>query len=159
MRLFRQKRRGDWSGVFAAMAERLASPAPDRGPERLLAIPGSVGELIDRIAMLEITSRRSRDDQASHDARGELAALKDSLRRSGLDHPGLGALRKGLAAVDERLLTVEDEIRSCERADECGERLVALARSLVTANDRRAAIKRDIDRLFHSPSPAEKRCA
>ncbi|MGD1017396.1 MAG: tetratricopeptide repeat protein [Roseiarcus sp.] len=159
MRLFRQKRRGDWSGVFAAMAERLASPAPDRGPERLLAIPGSVGELIDRIAMLEITSRRSRDDQASHDARGELAALEDSLRRSGLDHPGLGALRKGLAAVDERLLTVEDEIRSCERADECGERLVALARSLVTANDRRAAIKRDIDRLFHSPSPAEKRCA
>jgi tetratricopeptide (TPR) repeat protein len=159
MRLFRQKRRGDWSGVFAAMAVRLASPAQDRGPERLLAIPGSVGELIDRIAMLEITSRRSRDDQASRGARGELAALEDCLRRSGLDHPGLGALRKGLAAVDERLLAVEDEIRSCEREDECGERLVALARSLVTANDRRAAIKRDIDRLFRSPTPAEKRCA
>lgn len=159
MRLFRQKRRGEWSGVFAAMAERLASPAQDRGPERLLAIPGSVGELIDRIAMLEITSRRSRDDQASRGARGELAALEDCLRRSGLDHPGLGALRKGLAAVDERLLAVEDEIRSCEREDEFGERLVALARSLVTANDRRAAIKRDIDRLFRSPTPAEKRCA
>jgi tetratricopeptide (TPR) repeat protein len=159
MRLFRQKRRGDWSGVFAEMAERLASPARDAGSERLVAIPGAVGELIDRIAMLEIKSRPRRDGEASRGARGELEALEDCLRRSGFDHPSLGPLKQGLAAVDERLLEVEDEIRACERKDEFGERFVALARSLMTANDRRAAIKRDIDRLFSSPIPAEKRCA
>jgi hypothetical protein len=159
MRLFRQKRRGDWSGVFAEMAERLASPARDRGPERLVAIPCPVGELIDRIAMQEIKSRRFRDGEASRDARGELEALEDCLRRSGLGHPSLGALKQGLAAVDERLLDVEDEIRSCERDEQFGERFVALVRSLMTTNDRRAALKRDIDRLFNSPIPAEKRCA
>jgi hypothetical protein len=159
MRLFRQKRRGDWSGVFAEMAERLAAPARDRGPERLVAIPAALGELIDKIAMLEIRSRRGRDEEASRCARWELEALEDCLRRSGLDHPGLGALKQRLAAVDERLLEVEDEIRACEKEDEFDERFVALARSLVTAGDRRAAIKRDIDRLFRSPVSADKRSA
>ena len=79
MRLFRQKRRGDWSGVFAAMAERLASPAQDRGPAAA-ARHSRLRRRADRqIAILEITSRRSRDDEASRNVRGELAALEDGL--------------------------------------------------------------------------------
>ena len=66
MRLFRQKRRGDWSGVFAEMAARLGSPAENTAPERLIAIPGAVGELIDKITILEIKLRRIVDDRQSH---------------------------------------------------------------------------------------------
>src|SRR5208282_5160618 len=103
MRLFRQKQRGVWSNVFADMAERLASLAQNRSAERLIAIPSAVGELIDRITILEIKSRRISDGDNSRAVRGELEALEDCLRRARLDHPGLGALKADLTAANERL--------------------------------------------------------
>ena len=86
----------------------------------------------------------------------ELGLLEDSLRRAGLDHSGLGALKADLAAVNERLWDVEDEIRLCEENGEFGERFVALARSVYAINDRRAALKREIDCLFNSAIVEEK---
>ena len=156
MRLFRQKQRGDWSGVFAAMAARLASPAADGGAGRLIAIPGAVGELIDKIAILEIKSRRISDGDKLRNVRRELALLERSLNGAGLDHASLGGLKGELTAVNERLWEIEDEIRSCERNGEFGDRFVALARSVHVANDRRAAIKREINRLFNSAIVEEK---
>jgi Flp pilus assembly protein TadD len=156
MRLFRQKQRGDWNGVFAEMAERLASHGQDRGAQRPIAIPGAVGELIDKITILEIKSRRVSDADKLHNVRRELELLEQSLRDARLDHPGLGALKADLAAVNERLWVVEDEIRVCEKNNEFGERFVALARSVYATNDRRAAIKRDINRLFNSAIVEEK---
>ncbi len=156
MRLFRQKQRGDWGGVFAEMAERLAAPARDPDAERLIAIPGAVGELIDKITILEIKSRRIPRGDKARNVRRELELLEDSLRGAGLDHPGLGALKAGLAAVNERLWDVEDEIRACEKSGQFGERFVALARSVYAINDRRAAIKREINRLFNSAIVEEK---
>ncbi|MGD0564844.1 MAG: DUF6165 family protein [Roseiarcus sp.] len=156
MRLFRQKQRGDWNSVFSEMAGRLASPARDRGAERLIAIPGAVGELIDKMTILEIKSRRISDGDKLRNVRRELESLEQSLSGAGLDHPLLGALKADLAAVNERLWVVEDEIRVCEKNDEFGERFVALARSVYTTNDRRAAIKRDINRLFNSAIVEEK---
>jgi tetratricopeptide (TPR) repeat protein len=156
MRLFRQKQRGDWGGVFAEMAERLASPARNRGSERLIAFPGAVGEIIDKITILEIKSRRIADDDKLRNVGRELELLEDSLRSAGLDHPRLGALKAGLAAVNERLWDIEDEIRRCEKNHEFGEWFVALARSVYSANDRRAGIKRDINRLFNSAIVEEK---
>ena len=156
MRLFRQKQHGDWSGVFAEMAARLGSPAENRGAERLIAIPGAVGELIDKITILEIKLRRIVDDRKARNVSRELGLLEDSLRRAGLDHSGLGALKADLAAVNERLWDVEDEIRLCEENGEFGERFVALARSVYAINDRRAALKREIDCLFNSAIVEEK---
>ncbi len=156
MRLFRQKQRGDWSGVFTEMAERLASPAQDRTAQRLIAIPGGAGELIDKITILEIKSRRIADDDKARNVRKELELLEQSLKSAALDHPRLDALRAGLAAVNERLWDIEDEIRVCEKNDEFGERFVALARSVYMTNDRRAAIKREINRLFNSAIVEEK---
>ncbi len=156
MRLFRQKQRGDWSGVFAAMAARLASPAADGGAGRLIALPGAVGELIDKIAILEIKSRRISDGDKLRNVRRELALLERSLNGAGLDHASLGGLKGELTAVNERLWEIEDEIRSCERNGEFGDRFVSLARSVHVANDRRAAIKREINRLFDSAIVEEK---
>ena len=156
MRLFRQKRHGDWSGVFAEMAARLASPAADGGAGRLIAIPGAVGDLIDKIAILEIKSRRIGDADKLRNVRGELALLEQSLSGAGLDHASLGGLKSELTVVNERLWEIEDQIRSCERNGDFGERFVALARSVHPANDRRAAIKREINRLFDSAIVEEK---
>ena len=81
MRLFRQTRRGDWSDVFAAMAAELAALVPSGGAGRTIDIPGAVGELIDKIAILKIKERRIDDPDKVVNVRRELALLDGEARR------------------------------------------------------------------------------
>jgi tetratricopeptide (TPR) repeat protein len=155
MRLFRQKRLGDWTTVFAEMAERLALSAR-REAARAIAIPGAVGELIDKITILEIKSHRIADAAKLRNVRHELGLLEASLDAAGLEHPDLAVLKRDLASANERLWDVEDEIRLCEKKADFGERFIALARAVYVTNDRRAAIKREINRLFNSAIVEEK---
>lgn len=156
MRLFRQRSSGDWSSVFAEMATRLAEAARARAGGRLLAIPGAAGELIDKITILQIKARRVQDADKLRNVRRELALLEDNLREAALDHPELDAKKTELATVNELLWDVEDEIRLCEANADFGEGFIALARAVYVTNDRRAAIKRDINRLFDSAIVEEK---
>ena len=83
MRLFRQTQRGDWSDVFAAMAAELETLVPSRGAGRTIDIPGAVGELIDKIAILKIKERRIDDPEKVANVRRELALLDGEARRGG----------------------------------------------------------------------------
>ena len=65
-------------------------------------------------------------------------------------------LAEDLAEVNAQLWEVEDALRVCERDGEFGPRFVALARSVYTLNDQRAALKRLINRLFDSALVEEK---
>jgi hypothetical protein len=76
-----------------------------------------------------------------------------------LDRADLASLEAELAAVNEKLWDVEDEIRRCEKAGDFSERFVALARAVYGANDRRAAIKREINRRCNSAIVEEKHYA
>ena len=74
-RLFRQKRLGDWTELFqriaAALAERLGAP----GRARMITVPVSAGELIDKITILQIKSSRFTDQAKLDNVRKELAEL------------------------------------------------------------------------------------
>jgi hypothetical protein len=61
-----------------------------------------------------------------------------------------------LKAVNEALWTIEDDIRACEARGDFGDGFVALARSVYRTNDRRAAIKREINVLCGSSIVEEK---
>jgi Flp pilus assembly protein TadD len=159
MRLFRQTRRGDWSDVFAAMATELEALVSSGGAGRTIDIPGAVGELIDKIAILKIKERRIDDPEKVANVRRELALLTAKLGEAGLDRAELAPLEAELAAVNEKLWDVEDEIRLCDKAGDFGERFVALARAVYGANDRRAAIKREINRRCNSAIVEEKHYA
>ena len=159
MRLFRQTRRGDWSDVFAAMAAELKTLVPSGGAGRTIDIPGAVGELIDKIAILKIKERRIDDPEKVANVRRELALLTMKLDETRLDRAELASLEAELAAVNEKLWDVEDEIRRCEKAGDFSERFVALARAVYGANDRRAAIKREINRRCNSAIVEEKQYA
>jgi len=159
LRLFRQTQRGVWSDVFAAMAAALGTLVPSGGAGRTIDIPGAVGELIDKIAILEIKGRRIDDPDKLANVRHELALLTAKLGTAGLDRVALAPLEAELAAVNEKLWDVEDEIRLCEKAGDFGERFVALARAVYRANDRRAAIKREINRRCNSAIVEEKHYA
>jgi uncharacterized small protein (DUF1192 family) len=117
--------------------------------------PISVGELIDKITILRIKSEKIRAAAAHNNVRNELDRL--SHIRAGLELTAdLGSLEEQLLEVNRRLWNVEDDLRDLERRREFGERFVELARSVYTLNDRRAALKREINTVTSSAIIDEK---
>jgi tetratricopeptide (TPR) repeat protein len=156
MRLFRQRRRGVWSDVLEAMAGELAQLAERRAIPRMVSTPGSLGELIDKITILRIKAERISQPEKLSNVHRELKLLERSAREDGLSGPSIDLLTGQLAAVNERLWTIEDALRACERERDFGPRFVALARSVYCENDTRAAIKRAINTLASSALVEEK---
>jgi tetratricopeptide (TPR) repeat protein len=159
MRLFRQTQPGEWRDVFAAMAGELRALVPSGGAGRAIDIPGAVGELFDKITILRIKTQRIDDPDKLVNVRRELALLMAKLSEAEIDRSGLSPLEAELSAVNESLWDAENEIRLCEKAGEFGEKFVALARTVYAANDRREAIKREIDRRCDSAIVEEKNYA
>jgi hypothetical protein len=125
-------------------------------PARPLLIEVAPGELLDKLTILEIKAERMTDPTKLANVHAEHAVLA-AVRRDALPASAeLAALEAQLKAVNERLWQIEDDIRLCERAQDFGPRFVALARSVYHENDRRAALKRAINELLHSPLIEEK---
>jgi tetratricopeptide (TPR) repeat protein len=156
MRLFRQKRRGIWSDVFEAMAGELAQLVERRRAPRAVSTPCSLGELIDKITILRIKAERIGEPEKLANVRRELNLLERSAQEDGASVPPIDLLTDQLTLVNERLWTIEDALRSCEREGDFGSRFVALARSVYRENDTRAAIKRAINTLASSALFEEK---
>jgi hypothetical protein len=79
-----------------------------------------------------------------------------ALRKEIAQTAELDCLTAELKAVNAELWRIEDDIRAQERANTFGEIFVALARSVYRTNDRRAAIKREINDLLRSKIVEEK---
>jgi tetratricopeptide (TPR) repeat protein len=153
MRLFRQCEHGGWRQVFEAMA---ACVAPMAEARRAIAVPSAIGELIDKITILEIKAQRISDENKLRNIRNELALLEKSRRREGIANARLDLLKHDLAAINAQLWDIEDDIRLCEKNGDFGERFIALARGVYQTNDKRAALKREINLLFNSAVVEEK---
>lgn len=121
-----------------------------------LDAPISVGELIDKITILQIKSERIADAGKLVNIRRELALLRELQANAGLAGAHIDAFAAELKRVNEALWVIEDEIRECEAAADFGPGFVALARSVYRNNDRRAAIKREINLAFGSEIVEEK---
>jgi hypothetical protein len=120
-----------------------------------LLAPIAPGELLDKISILEIKCERIVDRAKLDNVRVELAAL--SAVRDKLSRPGeLDSLAAELKSVNQCLWDVEDQLRDCERRQDFGPRFVELARSVYRHNDRRAALKRDINVMLGSQLIEEK---
>ena len=107
--------------------------------------PISVGELIDKLTILEIKSERITRAGALANVRRELERLNRIWENSVLSDQDIDEARAELKAVNESLWDIEDRIREKERAVDFGPEFIELARSVYTQNDRRAAIKRRIN--------------
>jgi hypothetical protein len=153
MRLFRQCEHGGWRQVFEAMA---ACVAPMAEARRAIAVPSAIGELIDKITILEIKAQRISDENKLRNIRNELALLEKSRHREGIANARLDVLKHDLAAINAQLWDIEDDIRLCEKNGDFGERFIALARGVYQTNDKRAALKREINLLFNSAVVEEK---
>jgi len=115
--------------------------------------PISLGELIDKITILEIKNKHLQGP-ALENARFELNALQQTL--SNLQINIDTALIHKLKDVNQRLWQIEDEIRDQERQNDFGEIFIHLARSVYRENDQRAAIKKEINSTYGSALVEEK---
>lgn len=121
-----------------------------------LLVPVSYGELLDKIAILQIKSERMGDPAKLANVRNELAAAE----RTWAAHPAsardISDLRAQLKAVNERLWVIEDDIRLKEKAQAFDAGFIKLARSVYFENDVRAKIKKDINLALGSTYVEEK---
>jgi tetratricopeptide (TPR) repeat protein len=156
-RLFRQDKPGDWDGVFRRIADALRQRVAGRvGGSPVVTVEVSPGELLDKIAILEIKSQRISDPAKLRNVTVELWALEAVRRRALQETPELAALAAELRAVNEALWEIEDDVRRCERDGDFGPRFVELARSVYRTNDRRAALKRRVNDLLGARVVEEK---
>ncbi len=114
------------------------------------------GELIDKITILEIKTERIADAAKVANVRVELETLAAGRDAALPSSTQLTELTAALKEVNEALWVIEDDIRDCERDGDFGPRFVELARSVYKTNDRRAALKRDINELLGSHLLEEK---
>ena len=169
MRLFRQKERGNWNEVMERVAVAiqeyfgnssvLTQPAKDLLPaikpepiQDILA-PISLGELIDKITILQIKTQHLQGT-ALGNVKKELVALENTLNKLQINiDPNL---IQHLQQVNQALWQIEDDIRDKEHDKDFGDSFVGLARSVYQQNDRRAAIKKEINTTYGSILTEEK---
>jgi hypothetical protein len=121
-----------------------------------ILVPVSFGELLDKIAILQIKSERMSDAGKLVNVRNELTALETTWATHPASTQDISALRAELKAVNERLWVIEDDIRLQEKAQAFDAEFVRLARSVYFENDVRARVKKDINLALGSAYVEEK---
>ncbi len=146
----------DFAKVSAARDDRLATRQKCFASIASITVAISPGELLDKISILEIKTQRIADPEKLRNVRAELDTLTEARDHSIPGDAELAELTIELRCVNEILWDAEDAIRSCERNGDFGPGFIALARSVYINNDRRAALKRQINERLGSPLVEEK---
>lgn len=126
------------------------------GSPRVITIEVSPAELLDKISILEIKSERISDPAKLVNVRHELGRLHEIRQSDVPTSKQLSKLVDELKSVNEALWVIEDEIRSCEARRDFGPRFIKLAQSVYRQNDRRAAVKKEINLLLDAAIVEEK---
>jgi hypothetical protein len=117
--------------------------------------PISWGELIDKVTILEIKVAKLAEASARANAAHELGLLRE-IAAPVLEDAQIANLANRLKLQNEALWDIEDRIRGKERAGQFDGDFIALARSVYQSNDRRGALKRDINLVLGSSLIEEK---
>jgi len=105
----------------------------------------SVGELLDKISILEIKKDKIKDPNKLSFIKDELSKLKDELEKNVKSDAKLGELFQSLKIINLRLWTIEDDKRQCEKEKIFDENFIKISRDVHILNDDRAKIKLDIN--------------
>jgi len=121
-----------------------------------LSVQTSPGEFLDKLTILEIKSERMSDPAKLGNVRRELELLRATWAASPLAARDVAKLVADLKGVNESLWEIEDRIRLKEAARAFDEEFIELARSVYRTNDRRAALKRELNVALGSDLLEEK---
>ena len=110
----------------------------------------SVGELLDKISILEIKQDKIKDPNKLAFINTEHSILKDQLEKNVQSSSQLEQLFNSLKEINAKLWVIEDDKRQCEKDKDFGEKFIKLSRDVHFLNDDRAKIKLEINNLTGS---------
>ena len=105
----------------------------------------SVGELLDKISILEIKSEKIKDPQKLNFINDEYKILKNQLNTNIKNYSEIESLYNSLKDINSKLWVIEDDKRLCEKNSDFGEKFIKLSRDVHFLNDERAKIKLEIN--------------
>ena len=105
----------------------------------------SVGELLDKISILEIKKEKIKDLEKLKFINDEYEVLKNQLNQNVKSDEKLNDLFKSLKDINSKLWVIEDDKRLCEKNSDFGEKFIKLSRDVHFLNDDRAKIKLEIN--------------
>ena len=105
----------------------------------------SVGELLDKISILEIKRGKIKDPEKLKFINNEHAILKSQLEKNIKSDEKLNELYQSLKEINSKLWVIEDDKRQCEKDKDFGEKFIKLSRDVHFLNDDRAKIKLEIN--------------
>ena len=106
----------------------------------------SVGELLDKISVLEIKKEKIKDSEKLKFINDEYNILNEQLKNNVKSDEKLDNLFKSLKEINSKLWVIEDEKRLCEKNSDFGEKFIKLSRDVHFLNDDRAKIKLEINK-------------
>lgn len=115
-----------------------------------ISVPISVGELFDKISILEIKKIKIKDKTKLQDINFELNALKQILTKKRLHKKNNKEQYTKLFNINKKLWNIEDKKRSYEKSKKFDKAFIELARKVYLLNDRRAKIKNKINHISGS---------
>ena len=110
----------------------------------------SVGELMDKISILEIKQKNLKDKEKIKIVSKELESLNNCFQKDVHITDQIKSLYEDLKKINTKLWNIEDGKMDCERNGDFGEKIIKLARSVYIENDQRAKIKNKINKLSGS---------
>ena len=105
----------------------------------------SIGELLDKISILEIKQGKIEDLEKLKFINNEHSILKDQLEKNVKSDDKLNTLYQSLKEINAKLWVIEDDKRQCEKDKDFGEKFIKLSRDVHFLNDDRAKIKLEIN--------------
>ena len=105
----------------------------------------SIGELLDKISILEIKQEKIKDLEKLKFVNNEHSILKDQLGKNVKSDNNLNNLYQSLKEINAKLWVIEDDKRQCEKDKNFGEKFIKLSRDVHFLNDDRAKIKLEIN--------------
>tara|TARA_B100001059_G_C17336898_1_gene333986 strand:+ start:107 stop:490 length:384 start_codon:yes stop_codon:yes gene_type:complete len=122
----------------------------------MIKVTLSVGELIDKITILQIKNKFIKNNDQLKNINNELSILEPLLKKNKLNTPEINQLLSELYKVNMELWEIEDQIREKERKSDFKDEFITLARSVYITNDKRAKIKKNINLISGSQLIEEK---
>ena len=110
----------------------------------------SIGELLDKISILEIKQEKIKDPEKLKFITDEYKVLKDQLKNNIKTDDKLDQLYNSLKVINSKLWLIEDDKRLCEKEKKFDEKFIKLSRDVHFLNDDRARIKLEINNLTGS---------
>ncbi len=105
----------------------------------------SIGELLDKISILEIKQGKIKDPEKLKFINNEHSILKDQLEKNIKSDEKINNLYLSLKDINAKLWVIEDDKRQCEKDKDFGEKFIKLSRDVHFLNDDRAKIKLEIN--------------